>query len=121
MSQEHKKEIALKLKAIMPKTWKYTLSVANRSSIVMTIHSANVDLIKECKNKICENITYLQLNKYYLDDAFSGETLKLLKDALEALNYKNYNNSDVQSDYFDVGHYVDINIGKWNKPFVFIP
>ena len=120
MSQEHKKEIALKLKAVMPKTWKYTLSVNNHSSIVMTIRSADVDLVKECKNKVSEDATYLQLNHYYLDDAFSGETLKVLKDALEALNDKNYNNSDVQSDYFDVGHYVDINIGKWNKPFVFI-
>jgi hypothetical protein len=29
----------------------------------------------------------------------------------------NWNRSDSQSDYFDVNYYLDINIGKWNKPF----
>jgi hypothetical protein len=34
------------------------------------------------------------------------------------MNAGNHNNSDVQSDYFDVGWYIDVNIGKWNKPYV---
>ncbi len=28
-----------------------------------------------------------------------------------------YDNSDIMTDYFDVAWYVDINIGKWNKPY----
>ena len=30
----------------------------------------------------------------------------------------NFDNSDPQSDYFSVGWYTDINVGKWNKPYV---
>jgi hypothetical protein len=37
---------------------------------------------------------------------------------VRALNCDNYDNSDSMTDYFDVGHYVDLNIGKWDKPFV---
>ena len=30
-----------------------------------------------------------------------------------------YDKSDAMVDYFDTAYYVDINIGKWNKPYVF--
>ena len=29
-----------------------------------------------------------------------------------------YDTSDAMVDYFDTAYYVDINIGKWNKPYV---
>jgi len=29
----------------------------------------------------------------------------------------NHDRSDIQSDYFDVGWYKSVNIGKWNKPY----
>ena len=31
---------------------------------------------------------------------------------------KYFNNDDAMTDYFSRSHYTDINIGKWNKPFV---
>jgi hypothetical protein len=34
------------------------------------------------------------------------------------MNDGNWDKSDIQSDYFNVGWYVDVNIGKWNKPYV---
>jgi hypothetical protein len=34
------------------------------------------------------------------------------------MNQGNWNRSDVQTDYFDVGWYCDINVGSWNKPYV---
>jgi hypothetical protein len=33
------------------------------------------------------------------------------------MNGGNHDNSDVQTDYFDVGWYVDVNIGSWDKPY----
>jgi hypothetical protein len=30
---------------------------------------------------------------------------------------KNHDNSDIMTDYFDVGWYVNIYVGKWNKPY----
>jgi len=29
----------------------------------------------------------------------------------------NHNNTDLMSDYFDVGWYISINVGKWDKPY----
>ena len=28
-----------------------------------------------------------------------------------------YDNSDAMTDYFDTAYYIDINAGKWNKPY----
>ena len=46
MNQEQKKEIAKMLKSFMPKSWKYSLSVDNLSTIVLTIREADVDLLE---------------------------------------------------------------------------
>jgi hypothetical protein len=34
------------------------------------------------------------------------------------MNMGNHDNSDIMTDYFDVGWYVDVNIGLWNKPYI---
>jgi hypothetical protein len=33
------------------------------------------------------------------------------------MNVGNHDRSDIQSDYFDVGWYVDVNVGAWNQPY----
>jgi hypothetical protein len=43
---------------------------------------------------------------------------KVLARAVEIGQGENWDNSDISTDYFDVNYYFDINIGKWNKPFV---
>ena len=30
----------------------------------------------------------------------------------------NVNNDDSMTDYYDRSHYTDINVGKWNKPYI---
>jgi hypothetical protein len=60
----------------------------------------------------------IQVNTYWFQDHFSGKAKKFLAEVMKALNEGNHDRSDSQSDYFDVGWYVYINIGKWNKPFV---
>ena len=42
----------------------------------------------------------------------------LLKEIFDICNRGNHNNSDPQTDYFDVGWYVGLSVGKWNRPFV---
>jgi hypothetical protein len=42
---------------------------------------------------------------------------EVLQRAAEVGNADNWDNSDSQTDYFDVNYYLDINIGKWNKPY----
>jgi hypothetical protein len=31
-----------------------------------------------------------------------------------------FDHSDSQTDYFHLSHYTDINIGKWDRPYVFM-
>lgn len=130
MSQEKKAQIAASLKPIMPKSWKWSLAVNNHSTIVLTITSAPVDLIAESmrvhndyyagreESVWLTKPDHMDVNHYYLDKAFDGDLLVTFKKILAALNTDNHDNSDVMTDYFDVGHYVDIQVGRWNKPFV---
>jgi hypothetical protein len=119
MNQDKKATIAQALALVVPKSWRYTLSVRNRMTLVMTIKSAPIDLIGEIRNKSeffkGGDIT---LNTYWLDEAYTGELLETFEAIKSALNTGNHDNSDVQTDYFDVGHYIEISIGQWNKPFV---
>ena len=34
-----------------------------------------------------------------------------------AMNIGNHDNSDLQTDYYDVGWYVNLQFGRWNKPY----
>ena len=118
MNQEKKAKIAAQLKKVVPAGWKYSLRVHHHSSIILTIKSAPVDLIGDNLKSNGAKETYLQLNEYYLERQYSGELLKTFEAIKTALNLDNYDRSDIQSDYFDVGHYVSIHIGSWDKPFV---
>ena len=57
------------------------------------------------------------MNVYWYKEHFSGKALKFLGEVIPAMNNGNHDNSDIQTDYFDVGWYSDVNIGSWNKPY----
>lgn len=129
MNQEKKAKIAAQLKKVVPAGWKYTLAVENHSGIRMTISAAPVDLIESIRESIVANSrepnvrrldsgTY-EFNPYWYKSQLEGHpNLKDFEAIFAALNIDNYNRSDIQSDYFDVGHYVYLTVGKYNKPFV---
>lgn len=135
MNQERKALIAAQLKKVVPAQWKYTLAVRNASTIVMTITQAPVDLIGEClrvsqkyesasKSTSNERPSNLDVNPYYLDRQFDGDLLVTMKKIMDCLNLRdvegqqNWDKSDIMTDYFNVGWYVDLNIGSWNRPFL---
>lgn len=123
MNQERKQRIAAKLKTIVPKSWKYSLAVDNHSSIAMNIKSAPWDVIGylRANAEYANDRDYAQINHYWLKEHLAGapaEFVELMQKIVNALNNGNHDNSDIQSDYFDVGWYVDVNFGKWDKPFV---
>jgi hypothetical protein len=54
----------------------------------------------------------------WLDDSATGKIAKnILTRILDICNEGNYNNSRPEVDYFDVGWYCNITIGKWGQPF----
>ena len=119
MDQAKKKNIATALKAVVPKGWKYSLSVQNHSTIVCTFTEAPVDLATSVdwyEGKVRE---VYDVNPYHFErNTINPEFLAVLRQIMAALNLDNFNNSDSQSDYFHVGHYVTCRFGKWDKPFI---
>ena len=65
---------------------------------------------------------YYQVNPYYAHESGDKKIGRFFKELIEAMNGKdstvrNHNNSDIMTDYFDVGWYVDVNVGDWQKPY----
>lgn len=131
VDQSKKALIAAALKPVMPVGWKWSLAVQNHSTIVLTIASAPIDLLAEVLRVVNERaerrgdrqfdsktFTNFDVNHYHLDTAFDGELLETFRKIVDALNTNNHDRSDIQSDHFDVGHYVAVKLGRWNKPFV---
>jgi hypothetical protein len=120
MNQDKKKVIAAKLKPVLKKYGvKGTLSVRNHMSIVLNIKSGKVDFFTDYGDREDAVKFGIQVNPYWFQDHFTGKSKKFLTEAFDALKAAGYyNNSDAQIDYFDTAYYYDINIGKWNKPYV---
>jgi len=123
MNQAKKAKIAEALKKVMPRGWKYTLRVRDHSTIVCTIRQAPVDLMAAvARNEYNRDDTYFTVNTYHVRSYFEDECVAdVMERIVAALNTGNWDRSDIQTDYFDVGHYVDLRIGSWDKPFVYKP
>lgn len=123
VSQELKRSLAPGIKAVLKKyRMKGTLSVRNHSTLVCNIKSGPLDIIGNYgatsgfyNDQVPKS---MQVNEYWIDKNFSGEARDFLMELKDAMMVGNHNNSDIQTDYFDVGWYIDINVGKWDKPYI---
>ena len=112
MNQERKSIIAANLKPILKKYGiKGSLSVRSGLSICLTLKSGSIDFNKEGN--------YHQVNTYWIKDHYTGKAKSFLLEAMTALKSASwYDKSDAMTDYFDTAYYVDINIGKWDTPYI---
>ena len=132
MNQERKQKIAQTLKPILAKyKVKGSLSVRNHMSIVLTLKSGVIDFIGN-SNRVCGNDFYQvqrgfkpttsgydQVNPYWFQDHYDGDAKAFLTEAFKALKSADwYDESDAMTDYFNIAYYVDVNIGKWNAPYI---
>lgn len=135
ISQEDKARIKHLLKEVIPKDWKWSLGIRHHSELVLNIWAAPLDLPDEIFRKAKEMADrsgnwqweeaalkgkqdHASVNLYWLQNQFiEGESLELFQKIKEALYNGNHDNSNAQIDYFDVGWYVSVNLGAWNKPF----
>jgi len=121
VDQDKKAKIAVALKAVMPKGWKHTLAVRNHSTVVLTITAAPFDLIRAMSGNDWfdpQTATKASVNNHHVRECFADECVADVFEAIVgALNTDNHDRSDLMTDYFDVGHYVDIRIGRWDRPF----
>ena len=117
MNQEKKKELAPKIKQALKKhNMKGTLSVDNYSTLRLTLQSGSIDF----KYTGQDGRTIRNINEYWYQDHFKDnpEALAFLSEVIPAMNNGNHDNSDIMTDYFDVGWYVSVNLARWDKPYV---
>jgi hypothetical protein len=136
-SQEMKKELAPAVNAVLKKYGvKATLAVHNHLSFVVNIKSSKHDFLgvfQACNDeeaerrgiKKCNIGTYLQISEYHVADQMRSQGREDLACFFEELisamkGNRWFDKSDIQSDYFHIAYYLDINIGKWNKPYELI-
>lgn len=124
MSQDRKKSLAPAINAILKKYGlKGSLSVRHHSTLVLTIRSGKLNIIGNFndnikKSEVMARDNYLQVNPYWAQDHFSGEVKECMVALVKAMNDGNFNDSDPMTDYHSVGWYIDINVGKYDKPYV---
>lgn len=129
VSQDLKKSLAPKIKAICKKYGvKATLAVRGHSTLVLNVSQGKIDFIDNFNKTVGASTWYtrngftpakdhLDVNPYHFKDQFNGRALAFIKEVHAAMMTGNHDHSDIQTDYFNVGWYVDINIGRWNKPY----
>lgn len=131
MSQERKAELAPQIKEICKKYGvKASIRVDHHSTLELNVKSSKIDFLKSYNERaerawpfnphqeFRAETNNIQVNTYHFDKHFDGQALEFLTEVHQAMNVGNFDNSDIQSDYFSVGWYTDINIGRWNKPYI---
>ena len=136
MSQERKQQLAPAIKAVFKKYGiKGSIGVHHHSTLVVTVKSGGIDFIENYietgaakpygkPDMSAQQIEYLRknssldVNPYWYKEHFTGQAKAFLSELIPAMNMGNHDRSDIQTDYFDVGWYVSIHIGRWNRPYV---
>ena len=128
MNQERKAKLAPGIRSVLKKYQvKGTIAVCDHSTLIVNLKSGPIDFIGNF-NQVSANkyqefkfaVGSMDVNPYWYHEHFSGVAVDFLKELFDAMNVGNHDNSDIQSDYFDVGWYVDVNIGKWNAPYALV-
>jgi hypothetical protein len=93
-------------------------------TLVLNIKQGDIDFIGNFNETVNNGNPIAQVamtvNPYWYRDHFTGRARDFLSEVIPAMNNGNHDNSDIQSDYFDVGWYIDVNIGQWNKPYALV-
>lgn len=137
MNQERKNKLAPKIKEVLDlygfkgtlKTDNHTLYVTIRSGphdLMGEVLKMQIEAAKEGNRRYGRSDPlpndppeYYNTNVYHLDTEWGHNYfLKMFfHDLKAAMMEGNWDNSDPQSDYFDVGWYCDIKIGEYNNPY----
>jgi len=118
-TQENKKQLAPAIKALCKEYGiKATLAVDNYSTFVVNIKSGKLDFFSDLAEPHNYADDYINVNPYWIEDHFTGKSKEFLTKLLALMKGAGwYNNSDAMTDYFHRSHYIEINIGKSDKPY----
>ena len=118
VSQKDKAELAPEINKVLKKYgMKGSIAVRHHSTLVVNIRSGEIDFT----GNFTHGDRYIQVNEYWIDDHYADNPVAkdFLNELLAAMKGPKYFcEDDIQSDYFCRSHYTDINIGRWNKPYI---
>ena len=135
VDQSLKAKLAPEIKAICKKYGiKASIAVRHHSTLVLNIRQGSINFVenyietdaaKPYGNKMsADQVDYirknqcLDVNTYWVTDHYSGKAKEFLVEMIAAMEGPDFfNEDDAQTDYFHRSHYIDINIGTWNKPY----
>lgn len=108
VDQALKTKINAELKKVIPKDYKWSLSVSNYSTLVLTFQSGKAELLADIAKQRGIEVP-----------AFSDpELATLFQNIVATMNSGNHNKSRIEEDYFDVGWYIRVNIGTYARPYM---
>jgi hypothetical protein len=112
MNQERKAERMPAIKAALKKYgMKGSVAVRNHMTLVVNIKSGDIDF--------SEFGDHYQVNPYRIEVDYHGAARDFLLELKAAmLGHDYFDESDSMTDYFHCSHYIDINLGSWNKPYI---
>jgi hypothetical protein len=121
-SQDQKKQIAPAVQALLKKHGlKGSLSVRHSSTVTLTITSGPFSFLDGNKGWPWQRISKNDFHIHGKGKAERGEWEKFVnitEQLYSIMDEGNHDRSDLMTDYFDVGWYITIQTGKWNKPFI---
>lgn len=126
MDQTKKAVIQAALKPVLAQYgMKGSLSVRSHMTIVLTLTKGPIDFIPAFKSwgpsgqhQAYEKY-YLPINTYWIDENYTGTAGQFLKDCMVALRAADwYDKSDASIDFFSTAYYIEIQVGKWSKPYI---
>ena len=124
VDQQKKNKLAPQIKAVLKKYGvKASIAVRHHLTLVVNIRSGNIDFIGNHNDINYKNMAsngYIDVNVYWYHEHFSGVAKRFLDELVDAARGTDwFDHSDSQTDFFHCSHYIDINIGSWQQPYVF--
>ena len=111
ISQQDKKDLAPGIKRVLNKYgMKGSIAIKHYSSLVVNLQKGPIDFDMD---------GYTSVNVYHIDKHYTGIARDFLNELVTAMKgTKWFDKSDIMTDYFHTAYYININVGKWNKPYV---
>lgn len=111
VSQADKAKLAPAIRAVLAKYgMKGTISIRHHSTLVVTVKSGDIDF----------GGNDIDVNVYWINEHYTGVARDFLNELHQAMMGPDWFCEDnAMIDYFHRSHYCDINIGRWDRPYVF--
>ena len=127
ISQQDKKTLAPAFKAVFKKYGlKGTISIQHHMTLCANVSAGRLDLIGAAAQ-----VGDFRSSGYYQANAYRPTNEKYKDINIDIFNFYEdlkkamkgaiwFDKSDIMTDYFHTAYYMNINIGRWNKPYKLI-